>query len=67
MPMFEYRCGSCGREFEELVLSPSAEKGVRCPDCGAAGVQKKMSCFTGMVGASTSGEAVPAPPSCGYS
>ncbi len=67
MPMFEYRCGRCGREFEELVLSASAEKAVRCPGCGAAEVQKKLSCFAGKIGGSTSSEAVPSPPSCGYS
>ena len=67
MPMFEYRCGGYGREFEELVLSPSVEKSIRCPDCGSVEVQKKLSSFAGKIGGSISGEAVPSPPSCGYS
>jgi len=31
MPLYEYRCESCGKRFEELVMN-SREK-VSCPDC----------------------------------
>ncbi len=43
MPIYEYTCCSCGKEFEELVLS-SSEK-VKCPKCKSAKVDKKMSVF----------------------
>ncbi len=66
MPMFEYRCGDCGNEFEELILSRSAEASVNCPKCGSGDVHKKISSFSGMTGGSGSGEAAPAPPSCGF-
>jgi putative FmdB family regulatory protein len=34
MPLYEYRCGKCGRQVEELVAASDAEKPVKCPDCG---------------------------------
>ncbi len=65
MPMFEYRCGDCGTDFEELVLSRSAESSVTCPNCGSGEVQKKISSFSGKMGGS--GESAPSAPSCGFS
>jgi putative FmdB family regulatory protein len=41
MPIFEYRCGSCGTEFELLVLHSSAPP--RCPACDSAELEKLMS------------------------
>jgi putative FmdB family regulatory protein len=43
MPIFEFTCAACGKEFEELVRS--AEERVECPKCGAAGASRKMSAF----------------------
>lgn len=34
MPILQYRCSACGKQFDELVKKFSDE--VRCPDCGAA-------------------------------
>lgn len=43
MPLFEYRCSSCGREFERLA---SAEAEVpSCPSCGSKDVKKTVSGF----------------------
>jgi putative FmdB family regulatory protein len=53
MPLYEFRCGRCGRRFEELVLS-SAEK-VACPDCGSEDVMKEFSTFSSGGGCRTSG------------
>jgi putative FmdB family regulatory protein len=39
MPLFEYRCRDCGREFESLVSSRTAEA-VRCPQCQGAAVER---------------------------
>ncbi|MGI6173054.1 MAG: FmdB family zinc ribbon protein [Christensenellales bacterium] len=33
MPMYEFKCRNCGKNFEELV-SVSGRDAVRCPDCG---------------------------------
>ena len=44
MPIFEYRCGSCGKEFETLVRgsSPAAA----CPSCHGTDLHKKLSTFS---------------------
>lgn len=46
MPVFEYVCDSCGKDFEKLVYGSQA---VKCPECGSEGVTKKLSVF-GMSG-----------------
>lgn len=45
MPMYEYTCGDCGAEFEELVRLPDDERGLRCPSCGAAKARRRLSTF----------------------
>ena len=42
MPVFEYRCGSCGLEFEKIVRSGMT---VVCTSCGSAELEKKVSMF----------------------
>jgi putative FmdB family regulatory protein len=44
MPIYEFICGKCGRKFETLVRL-GGEKGVCCPECGSAAVQKLLSAF----------------------
>ncbi len=47
MPIYTYRCESCGHEFEELVLSAKdAPEG--CPVCGAS-VRRTFSGSVGLV------------------
>lgn len=41
MPIFEYLCPQCGKEFEQLVLRK--EEAVACPECGQKEVQQKLS------------------------
>ncbi|MDR1040562.1 MAG: zinc ribbon domain-containing protein [Deltaproteobacteria bacterium] len=43
MPIYEFTCRDCGKEFEELVLKDG--EGGTCPSCGAAGAEKRMSRF----------------------
>jgi putative FmdB family regulatory protein len=43
MPIYEYRCPSCGHEFEELLLSRAEEQDVACPQCGARDVTRELS------------------------
>jgi len=33
MPLYEYRCFSCGRQFEQLQPNAEAPR-PKCPDCG---------------------------------
>jgi putative FmdB family regulatory protein len=35
MPLYEYRCESCGEKFEKLLsMSAASANGISCPDCG---------------------------------
>ena len=40
MPIYEYFCEACGKEFEEMLSIAQCDDPVTCPDCGGAG--KKM-------------------------
>ncbi len=42
MPIYEYRCGSCNKEFEELVTKDGQV--VTCPACGSEKTEKLLSC-----------------------
>ncbi len=41
MPIFEYRCRSCDKKFEKLLIRRDAE--VLCPQCKAADVERLLS------------------------
>ncbi len=40
MPIFEYRCRACGRDFELLVLASTA---IACTACGATDLERQIS------------------------
>jgi putative FmdB family regulatory protein len=40
MPIYDYRCASCGAEFEKLIRGDST---VACPKCEATDVARLMS------------------------
>ena len=42
MPLFEYRCLACGRQFELLIRSGAQPV---CPACGASSLEKMLSMF----------------------
>ncbi len=44
MPIYEFKCNSCGKEFEALVMSQDEE--VRCPECGSEKVERLLSVFS---------------------
>jgi len=54
MPLFEYRCGSCGKSFERIVLGQTT---VVCPECESRKVTKLLSVFA--VSTSNGGSAKP--------
>jgi putative FmdB family regulatory protein len=35
LPIFEYRCNSCKRTYESLIMSSWHEKDLSCPYCGS--------------------------------
>ncbi len=49
MPLFEFVCTACEKDFEELVRSAAATDEVACPSCGSSQVKKKISKFASRV------------------
>ncbi|NLW30118.1 MAG: zinc ribbon domain-containing protein [Fibrobacter sp.] len=49
MPIYEYKCKECGKEFEELVPI-GIDKNPSCPSCSSENTEKKFSIF-GSLGA----------------
>lgn len=45
MPLYEYRCESCGGEFERLSRSGAGREAPACPECGGDRVARKFSTF----------------------
>jgi putative FmdB family regulatory protein len=43
MPIYEYACAPCGKDFEQLVIRRSDEAEVQCPLCGSREVARRMS------------------------
>ena len=58
MPIYEYRCGECGVEFEKLVGSQIA---VACPSCASGPVIRRIS-LVGIKSGSRAGSAPAAMP-----
>ena len=42
MPLFDFRCKSCDREFEALVRSGETP---RCPSCQSTDLEKQLTTF----------------------
>jgi putative FmdB family regulatory protein len=61
MPIYEYTCRDCNREFEALVRSDTVPA---CPQCHSTQVDKQLS-VVGKVGASSSSASPAAMGGCG--
>jgi putative FmdB family regulatory protein len=60
MPIYEYRCATCGARFE--TLARRGDLAPECPRCGGGGVEKLFSTFA----VATSGDDRPSEPGpCG--
>jgi putative regulatory protein, FmdB family len=62
MPIFEFVCKRCNKQFEELVFSQDEQ--TVCPSCGSTNTEKLMSCCRSKVGSGAGGrehEATAAP------
>jgi putative FmdB family regulatory protein len=63
MPLYEFVCIKCEKDFESLVRSANWEGLVVCPHCGSKKLTKKLSVFAAQGGGST--VSAPAPQPCG--
>jgi putative FmdB family regulatory protein len=64
MPIFEYQCAACGKEFEKLVRNSAVVPD--CPACSSTDLRKKLSAFaTISVAASSQAEFPASCQSCG--
>jgi putative FmdB family regulatory protein len=43
MPIYEYQCRTCEKEFQTLALTKEDEKNVKCPGCGGGDVKRLIS------------------------
>ena len=51
MPLYEYRCLDCGRDFELLVSSGDTPS---CPSCASSNLKKLLSAFSPSVASRSS-------------
>ena len=64
MPIYEYACQQCGREFEALVRSDTVPA---CPQCHSTELAKKLSVFATAAAPEAASAAMPSPcGSCGH-
>jgi len=54
MPIYEYRCESCGTVFSRLQRVGAGSEGVTCPQCGSDQVERLLSAFSSSVSGGSS-------------
>ena len=45
MPIYEYKCDSCGNKFEKLLRRREESAGLTCPSCGDSHLSQEFSTF----------------------
>jgi putative FmdB family regulatory protein len=66
MPLYEFRCESCGERFEKLVRWSDAEQKPHCPHCGGEETRKLISTVSSF-GSGESSSGLSSGGSCGSS
>lgn len=61
MPLFEYLCAGCGKQFETLVLGSDAPT---CPSCGGKDLKKMLSAHSSYSGQGGAGLPGPGDSTC---
>ena len=66
MPMYEYQCEKCGKDFDVLVKTMAeSEKSQPCPHCQSKKTQRRQSVFGVATKTSGGGERPPGCCGCG--
>ncbi len=55
MPIYEFRCVSCGQIFEKIFMSTEENVELACPECGAAVVERVVSVTNHAMGGGSEG------------
>lgn len=55
VPIYEYMCNKCGREFTVLLMSSNEKATCPTPGCKSEDVTKQLSTFSCAVASGTSG------------
>lgn len=55
MPLYEYRCTSCGHRFELLQRLGEGSEGVECPRWGESKAERQLSTFAAGAASGASG------------
>ena len=45
MPIYEYRCQTCGKVYEQIRRFTEADRDLECPDCKSKRVERLISGF----------------------
>ncbi|MBN1851041.1 MAG: zinc ribbon domain-containing protein [Deltaproteobacteria bacterium] len=64
MPIYEFKCNQCGKNFEKLVFPSDDEGTFTCPSCGRKDVSRLLSAFARSSSNSLSGLANSVSSSC---
>ena len=43
MPIYEYQCTCCQKEFQSLIMGMDEEEKLRCPECGGEELKRLIS------------------------
>ncbi|MCD6309216.1 MAG: zinc ribbon domain-containing protein [Candidatus Eremiobacteraeota bacterium] len=54
MPIYEYVCNKCGKQFEKVVMPEKGDSNIVCPGCNSSDVKRKFSMFASKMGPSAS-------------
>ena len=61
MPLYEFTCSTCAKDFELLVRSANWQGEAVCPACGSKKLTKKLSVFASQV---SNGQSAAEPQAC---
>ncbi|MCD4653893.1 zinc ribbon domain-containing protein [bacterium] len=50
MPIYEYKCESCGKIFSRFIKSINSNYSVNCPECNNSDVKRLFSSFSSVSG-----------------